>query len=166
MPFTIAPESCFCSDGKTAIDYLVARGMQNLIDRFIDRGLGAILRQGWASPETQERFLCIIISDGKTLIDYLVADWNLPCMTQIMYYCSNRKDSQHSEEYALILQRLINARDKDGKTLMHAAAASGDHRTCMFLQTERIRRECPRQRWEFLCMMQWSLSTAETVSRM
>jgi hypothetical protein len=130
----IAPKTCFCSDGKTAIDYLVARGMQNLIDCFIDQGLGAILGEGWASPETQERFLCIIYSDGKTLIDYLIADWNVRCMQKIMDYFNYRKESQHSEECALILQRLINARDKDGKTLMHVAAASGDHRTCMFLQ--------------------------------
>jgi len=46
MSFTIAPKTCFCSDGKTAIDYLVARGMQNLIDDFIDQGLRAILGQG------------------------------------------------------------------------------------------------------------------------
>jgi hypothetical protein len=131
----IAPKTCFCSDGKTAIDYLVARGMQNLINRFIDQGLGEILGQSWTSrPETQERFLCIIISDGKTLIDYLVADWNVPCITRIMYYCSNRKESQHSKEYALILERLTNARGKDGKTLMHVAAASGNHQLCMFLQ--------------------------------
>jgi hypothetical protein len=137
----IAPKTCFCSDGKTAIDYLVARGMQNLIDDFIDQGLGDILRKSWASPETQERFLCIIISDGKTLIDYLVADWNVRCMQKIMDYCSNRKESQHSEEYALILQRLINARGKDGKTLMHVVAAASGYdcdrmNTCMFLKWE------------------------------
>ena len=57
-------------------------------------------------------------------------------MTQIMYYCSNGNPNhyEHSKEYALILQRLINARDKDGKTLMHAAAASGDRNLCRRLQ--------------------------------
>jgi ankyrin repeat protein len=53
-----------------------------------------------------------------------------------MYYCSNGNPThyEHSKEYALILQRLINARDKDGKTLMHAAAASGDLNLCRRLQ--------------------------------
>jgi ankyrin repeat protein len=57
-------------------------------------------------------------------------------MTQIMYYCSNGNPThyEHSKEYALILQRLINARDKDGKTLMHVAAASGDRNLCRRLQ--------------------------------
>jgi uncharacterized protein len=58
-------------------------------------------------------------------------------MTQIMYYCSNSDPNhyEHSKEYALILQRLINARNKDGKTLMHAAAAAGDHNLCRRLQS-------------------------------
>ena len=42
-------------------------------------------------------------------------------MQKIVDYCSNRKESQHSEEYALILQRLINARGKDGKAPLHDA---------------------------------------------
>jgi ankyrin repeat protein len=58
-------------------------------------------------------------------------------MAEIMCYCSdsNPNHYEHSKEYALILERLINARDKDGKTLMHAAAASGDRVVCRRLQS-------------------------------
>ncbi len=54
----IAPKTCFCSDGKTAIDYLVAR--DDRIGDFIRNCSTEILEKSWAAPETRERFLSII----------------------------------------------------------------------------------------------------------
>ena len=49
----IVPKTCFCSDGKTAIDYLVARGNQAVIEE-IRRGLDSEI--GMQSPRTRECF--------------------------------------------------------------------------------------------------------------
>jgi len=57
MSFMIAPKTCFCSDGKTAIDYLVAR---DYVGDFIRKCSAEILEKSWAAPETRERFLSII----------------------------------------------------------------------------------------------------------
>jgi hypothetical protein len=51
-----------------------------------------------------------------------------PCMmalAMVIVMMSTLICNRHSKEHALIHERMVNARDKDGKTLMHAAAASG-----------------------------------------